>query len=861
MLDWLILMPVPQQYTAIASRVVKSGMVMLSERKKHVLSHSCEPLLAGARRKYNMKTLNAVPALAGALMNKISDAAALRSAFAAISLPAPSLQSTQSFLRSKLVTSFERHVLELLLLPQFVAAVRAIDLKGMIDLETRRDNYNSVEVDVFHRLFFCLGAHRIIVSKTAVLPFLAVDGAHLRRVFGGIMLVAVMPTANRQLCPLAVAFVESESEESCVWFATRLLSCYPGVHFVWMMDQGSALTSAGMCTLLDGADQVRSTCAKHLMATLTNNRNRSEGEIKGPLKGVQYQLYQLAKSRSSEAAEDVLAKIKALNPTVEVYLRDRLDLIASFALLEIDADGEIGGRRRGGRITTQLAESLNNALLKVRSMGIISGLIWMVEWCRQQAVAGRKSALHWTSSDYRGDRIPGLAPNVSKNFIAVELSKNTQYSVESFQERDLLVLTGLVVKQADQSSSRFVTVRRDYVGGKVTILCNCRTRQEYGYPCSRAVKLIQTANGMPGTKGKWVWHSKEFFAEFTYLSTWEQQLQLLEMPVLSAPSDLPPNSVPVKAKEVQLVVERTPVGTNRGPFPARILKTAGRPPELRITRRKLADHHQRFKSAAEPSGKRQRNGDESLQDAPGLIAESDGDDVDAQGDDVLDDEQAGIDEMPIGSSYSEADLGGGDEEDIDSDQEEAAAVADNLAPPDPGDALMDTRAGRDVTFKRPPQCGTCGNRGHRWPSCKDKSVEFVLANLGAIPPVDPALGNRLNRLPPPPPPPRLMPVQRALSPASQPPTPEVITERPADLPSPSPPESHEPVASANHTLAAEKRPKMIRACTECEEELPQGSGWRQLVVKCRSCSVEYAHTACVAARHFRCSTCSEGALN
>ena len=98
---------------------------------------------------------------------------------------------------------------------EFLQHARTVDPAGKYLLETRPGAYNGVGVDMFLRLFVSFGCFQKLVLQTAVLEFVAMDGAHLRRVFGGVLLSAIMPTANRQLCCLAFAVVESETEESC----------------------------------------------------------------------------------------------------------------------------------------------------------------------------------------------------------------------------------------------------------------------------------------------------------------------------------------------------------------------------------------------------------------------------------------------------------------------------------------------------------------------------------------------------------------------------------------------------------------------------------------------------------------------
>lgn len=592
----------------VASRKKKTGNVEMS--KKSVLDHSCNGQGLKRERNYGVKVLTALPPSASTLVSRISDASALIAALEDQGLPPLDRQVAQKHLRGRSVTNWARHVLELLYLPEFLEMARNVDPMGVYLLETIPGTYNGVDVVTFSRLFVSFGAVKELVAATQILPFLALDGAHLRRVFGGIVLAAVIPSANRQLCCLAFAVVESETEETCAWFARLVLLQHPDVQFVWMTDQGVALTSKKVSAILKENGQYVSSCAKHMLVTLQNSKQRANGEIVGSLHALQKPIFDFSRARTQKAAEDVLTAISAKNQSVAKYLRERREKVAAFAILKIGEDGEIDGRRRGGRISNQLAESFNQMIMPFRQMGFVSGIVWFSELCVRQVQAQRLAAERWKSDNYRGDRVAALTPNQSKDFVAHELAKNVQYVVSAFQRRDALILIGTVVKVDDQSSCRVVEIRRAELNGKAAILCGCLTRQEFGYPCARAVKLMQTANMMRGTEGLWHWSAKENFAEFLWQETWEAQLQF-EFPRLVLPLDLQ-HSQDVSSKEIKKKLSVMPKDAPIGPVPGKIVKSAGRPPEsTRLTRRRIADHHARWKSAFEGSGKRLRKGSDA----------------------------------------------------------------------------------------------------------------------------------------------------------------------------------------------------------------------------------------------------------
>jgi hypothetical protein len=346
-----------------------------------------------------------------------------------------------------------------------------------------------------------------------------------------------------------------------------------------------------------------------LMTTLQASKQRKSGEINGSLQGLQHLLFEFARARTKDAAEKVLAAIKAKNASVEKYLRARVNQIAAYAILKIDANGVVQGHRRGGRIASQLAESWNNVCMPLRRAGVISGIVWACNYFAAALEQGRKDAASWSSDSYAGVRVASLAPNASKEFVASELSKNAHHTVQSFAVRTSLRLVGTVVKSG--GTTRKVEVHRVAVGGPVAVLCGCLTHQEFGYPCARAVKLIQTANVMAGTQGVWDWTAKEFFAPFLWFETWKKQLECT-MPTLIPPAGVSAG-VSVGKKDIAEKVAAIRPGALVGPVPAPILGTAGRPAEgARVTRRKKSDHFSRKKPAAEPAGKRHRGQEQGL---------------------------------------------------------------------------------------------------------------------------------------------------------------------------------------------------------------------------------------------------------
>ena len=62
----------------------------------------------------------------------------------------------------------------------------------------------------------------VLGLTSSLRPMIAVDDAHLRGKYHGVLLVAVTYDANHKLLPIAFAFVEAERRDSWEWFLANL---------------------------------------------------------------------------------------------------------------------------------------------------------------------------------------------------------------------------------------------------------------------------------------------------------------------------------------------------------------------------------------------------------------------------------------------------------------------------------------------------------------------------------------------------------------------------------------------------------------------------------------------------------------
>jgi hypothetical protein len=75
---------------------------------------------------------------------------------------------------------------------------------------------------------------------------------------------------------------------------------------------------------------------------------RKDGPIKGKMGGIRELIFSFAKSRTEDWGDEVIGKLRAANDTVADYLVARRG--------QLEAASFLDGRRRGGRITSQLVE-------------------------------------------------------------------------------------------------------------------------------------------------------------------------------------------------------------------------------------------------------------------------------------------------------------------------------------------------------------------------------------------------------------------------------------------------------------------------------------------------------------------------
>jgi hypothetical protein len=472
-----------------------------------------------------------------------------------------------------------------------------------------------------------------------------------------------------------------------------------------------------------------------------------------------------------------------------------------------------GGRRRGGRITSQLVESFFNMILPFRERGLVGGIIWMCKKFQQVQLEERESLTRWTSPGYKGERIACLSRVASAKFFEAVGCRDGDFRVDSLQSSGLQ-LEADVVKLAD-GSMRHICITRPVVGGRLLIECPCRTREEFGYPCARATQLL-IAGGWctPGLPAGAV-------AEYLSLEAWRQQVAIN---IVVPPEPVWLTSLNKQNPQASLRALVSKVGVLEL-VPGRIPVPAGRPKLVKRPKKKLNSHFARLVSATEKGDRRKRRtGQGEIEIEAGVDDEVIGEDEDVQ-------------ELPV----DDGDSSGSD----DSDEEEGSELEEGpgkavAAAPRVATSLADLWLVDNVAVSKKHQqakCSSCGSVGHKWPKCRARNVELMLVNIGAMP-----------AEPLPLPPARPQQATKAV---------ELLLARAVMELNPALPATElAPKKIPEKSVKAGKRQRVV-TCAICVGETLH-EVWRVFGMRCSSCGDGYVHFVCGKTPDWTCGGCRGG---
>ncbi|GJR32679.1 heat stress transcription factor B-4-like protein [Tanacetum coccineum] len=126
-----------------------------------------------------------------------------------------------------------------------ISMIKAFKAKAKAEREIREDHilqYSMLRdyvVKVFQRIYVCLGALNL-GFRACRRDLLGLDGAFMKGLFPGQVLVAVGLDSNNRIYPLVYALVEAESKSSWCWFLQYLgddIDLHPNSNFTFIVDR------------------------------------------------------------------------------------------------------------------------------------------------------------------------------------------------------------------------------------------------------------------------------------------------------------------------------------------------------------------------------------------------------------------------------------------------------------------------------------------------------------------------------------------------------------------------------------------------------------------------------------------------
>ncbi|XP_074326786.1 uncharacterized protein LOC141664731 [Apium graveolens] len=266
------------------------------------------------------------------------------------------------------------------------------------------------------------------------MPVIHIDGTHLYGPYSGVLLSAVVVDGFSHILPLAFAIVEFENVSSWGWFMDRLR------RFVAGRRHGICVISDRHAGIIVAIQQIRwcepldhhRFCIRHLAANFCTAHRR---------KGLKNSLVELASQVQEKKFEFLWEQLLIMEPRTAKWFEDKP--LSKWSLA-------YDGGKHYGMMTTNHAESWNNAILDARKLPI-SSLV---------------RALFLKTVEYFDERHLEIATELSKgrlftNHASKRLSRSIVrargHSVKVY-DRNLLLFE-VVTRKVDQKGGNKHTVR------------------------------------------------------------------------------------------------------------------------------------------------------------------------------------------------------------------------------------------------------------------------------------------------------------------------------------------------------------------------------------------------------------------
>ncbi|XP_050217252.1 uncharacterized protein LOC126668077 [Mercurialis annua] len=252
-------------------------------------------------------------------------------------------------------------------LPTFLYMLAATNPGSVIDIELRDD-------DSFLYVFTALKAS--IEGWQHCKPIMVVDGTFLKATFGGMLLVVTAQDASGKLFPLAFSVVDSENDDSWEYFFYQIREAFGTREDICIVsDRHLSIESAVKKVYPEAAHGI---CIFHLLNNLKTHFKKNAKNIKEPFFGA-------AKAYTEKEFNYHMKVLNSLDDRIIPFLTD----IGYARWSRVHCKS-----KRYKTMTSNLAESLNAAILHARELPITSLLMHLHDLQQEYSYKNRNIAMN-----------------------------------------------------------------------------------------------------------------------------------------------------------------------------------------------------------------------------------------------------------------------------------------------------------------------------------------------------------------------------------------------------------------------------------------------------------------------------------
>ncbi|XP_050222648.2 uncharacterized protein LOC126672736 [Mercurialis annua] len=250
-------------------------------------------------------------------------------------------------------------------LPTFIYMIGTTNPGSAIDIQLREDNS-------FLYVFIALKAS--IIGWQHCKPIIVVDGTFLKATFGGTLLVATTQDAAGKLFPLAFSVVDSENDASWEYFITRLRQAFGTRQGICIVSDRHLSIESAVKKIFPEA--LHGICMFHLLNNLKTNFKKNAKKLKEPF-------FAAAKAYTETDFEYHMKEIDELDVRIRPYLQS----------IKYERWSRVHAvKKRYKTMTSNLAESLNAAIVHARELPITALLMHLHDLQQEYSYKHRKIA-------------------------------------------------------------------------------------------------------------------------------------------------------------------------------------------------------------------------------------------------------------------------------------------------------------------------------------------------------------------------------------------------------------------------------------------------------------------------------------